>query len=173
MQRHPGAHLILGGARSGKTAYAMSLAIGSGLEKWMVVTAAADDPEMVDRIARHRAERGAQWRVIEEHIDILDVIQNEARPERVLVVDCLTLWLSNLSFRQFDLSLETTNLATAAARFPGPVILVSNEIGLGLVPDTGLGRSFRDAQGRLNQALAQTCKKVTFVVAGLPLALKS
>jgi adenosylcobinamide kinase/adenosylcobinamide-phosphate guanylyltransferase len=168
-----GSRLILGGARSGKTAYALALASQSGLKKWMIATAGIEDQEMSERIARHKEERGPDWELAEERIRLVDVLRVRARRDRIVVVDCLTLWLSNLAFEQFDLPAETLRLSEAVSSFAGPVIFVSNEIGLGLVPETQLGRSFRDAQGRLNQALAQACDKVTFVAAGLPLHLKS
>jgi adenosylcobinamide kinase / adenosylcobinamide-phosphate guanylyltransferase len=168
-----GTQLVLGGARSGKTAYALALAEKSGLQKWMIATAGCEDREMSDRIARHKEERGPDWKLAEERIQLVDVLQTHARRDRIVVVDCLTLWLSNLAFEQFDLPAETERLSKAVSSLDGPVIFVSNEIGLGLVPETKLGRSFRDAQGRLNQALAQACDKVTFVAAGLPLHLKS
>jgi adenosylcobinamide kinase/adenosylcobinamide-phosphate guanylyltransferase len=166
------AHLILGGARSGKTEYALSEARKSGLEKWMIVTAVAEDLEMSDRIAQHQAERGADWVVVEERCELVAAMGRAARPDRILVVDCLTLWLSNLFFEQKDLRFESSRLVDSVSALGGPVIFVSNEIGLGLVPETRLGRAFRDAQGRLNQSLARACDAVTFVAAGLPLILK-
>jgi len=139
----------------------------------MIATAASEDQEMSERIAQHKKERGSDWELAEERIRLLDVLQTHAQRDRIVVVDCLTLWLSNLEFERFDLAAETSRLSEAVSSLDGPVIFVSNEIGLGLVPETRLGRSFRDAQGRLNQALAQACDKVTFVAAGLPLHLKS
>lgn len=170
---HPVSHLILGGARSGKTAYALSVANDLHLEKWMVATAHAGDPEMRERIARHQAERGADWGVIEERISLVEVLRARSRPECVLVIDCLTLWLSNLFVEKSDLSVEIGQLTHAITDIGGPVLLVSNEIGLGLVPESELGRAFRDAQGALNQKIAAVCDAVTFVVAGLPIALKT
>lgn len=168
-----GSQLILGGARSGKTAYALSEARKTGLEKLMIVTAKADDSEMRDRIALHQAERGADWRVVEDRGDLVDELRRKSEPGCIVVVDCLTLWLSNLSLAQKDMSIQTSALAKCVRELAGPVIFVTNEIGLGLVPETSLGRAFRDAQGRLNQAMAQACDRVTFVAAGLPLILKS
>ncbi len=138
----------------------------------MVVTAKADDAEMQNRIALHRVERGAGWTVIEEPRNLVGAIERLARPERIVVVDCLTLWLSNLSFDQENISMETARLAVGAKSVAGPIIFVTNELGLGLVPETRIGREFRDAQGRLNQAMAQACDRVIFVAAGLPLNLK-
>jgi adenosylcobinamide kinase/adenosylcobinamide-phosphate guanylyltransferase len=166
------AQLVLGGARSGKTAYALCEAKKSGLEKWMVVTARADDSEMRDRIGAHRAERGRDWTVVEEPIDLLAVLEGLVRPGRIVVVDCLTLWLSNLLLERRELNVESARLGAAVKEMKGSAIFVTNELGLGLVPETRVGREFRDAQGRLNQAMAQSCGRVTFVAAGLPLNLK-
>ncbi len=139
----------------------------------MIVTAKAEDAEMRARIALHQAERGPEWHVIEATSDLVGDLTSAAGPGRIVVVDCLTLWLSNLCFAQQDLSREGSKLARCVSGLAGPVIFVSNEIGLGLVPETSLGRAFRDAQGRLNQAMAQACHSVTFVAAGLPLVLKA
>ena len=139
----------------------------------MIVTAKVEDSEMRDRIASHRAERGADWGVVEERSDLVDCLRRLAKPGRIVVVDCLTLWLSNLFFAQRDIAAESSALAKYVGELDGPVIFVSNEIGLGLVPETSLGRAFRDAQGRLNQVMAQACDRVTFIAAGLPLILKT
>ncbi|WP_294535603.1 bifunctional adenosylcobinamide kinase/adenosylcobinamide-phosphate guanylyltransferase [uncultured Rhodoblastus sp.] len=166
-------HLILGGARSGKTAFALSVAEKTGFQKCMIVTATADDPEMLDRIALHRAERSADWLVVEEAQDLCGALRSLVRSDRVVVVDCLTLWLSNLFFVQKDWMAETVGLATIVKRPGGRIILVSNEIGFGLAPVNDLGRAFRDAHGRMNQIVAKACDEATMVVAGLPIALKS
>lgn len=164
--------LVLGGARSGKSRFARELAEASGLAPLLIATAAADDAEMAERIARHKAERDTRWSTIEEPLELADMIDRESAKDRVLLVDCLTLWLANLTFaeRSVDAAVEALALRLTKAR--GPIILVSNEIGLGLVPDTPLGRRFRDDQGRLNQRLAAICEAVVFVAAGLPLSLK-
>jgi adenosylcobinamide kinase / adenosylcobinamide-phosphate guanylyltransferase len=169
----PGGHLVLGGARSGKTAYALALADGSGLEKWMIATARAEDDEMAARIELHRKERGAEWRLVEEPLRIAEAIIDQARSDRILVIDCLTLWLSNLWFAEANIVLETAKLIEAVQALRGPAIFVSNEIGFGLAPETSLGRAFRDAQGRLNQDMAKMCSAATFVVAGMPIFLKN
>jgi adenosylcobinamide kinase/adenosylcobinamide-phosphate guanylyltransferase len=166
-------HLILGGARSGKTAYGLTVAEKTGLQKCMIVTALADGPEMKDRIALHRAERSADWLVVEEPRDLLGALRRLAGTDRVVVVDCLTLWLSNLFFAQIDWAAEAGALASLVETLGGEIILVSNEIGFGLVPENQLGRAFRDAHGRMNQILAKACDAATLVVAGLPLVLKS
>ncbi|MEN3949984.1 bifunctional adenosylcobinamide kinase/adenosylcobinamide-phosphate guanylyltransferase [Iodidimonas sp. SYSU 1G8] len=163
--------LILGGARSGKTRRALALADAMPSPIYLA-TAEARDGEMTDRIARHRAERGPHWRTVEEPLELAQVLRRETRPERALLVDCLTLWLSNLMEAGRDIEAETRRLVQALADCPGRVILVSNEVGLGLVPETPLGRAFRDAQGRLNQAVAARVSTVEFIAAGLPLRLK-
>ncbi len=127
---------------------------------------------MADRIARHKAERGAGWRTVETPLAIVDAIRGEARAGEAILVDCLTLWLSNLFETERDVAEETEALCDCLRETAGHVILVSNEIGLGLVPESALGRSFRDAQGRLNQAAARAADRVEFMVAGLPLVVK-
>src|SRR5271166_1558948 len=127
---------------------------------------------MKDRIAWHRAERSPNWLVIEEGLHLGEALQSLARLDRIVVVDCVTLWLSNLFFEERDWAVDAANLADGIKNLDGAAIFVSNEIGLGLVPDTHLARAFRDAHGRLNQILAETCAAVTFVAAGLPLVLK-
>jgi adenosylcobinamide kinase/adenosylcobinamide-phosphate guanylyltransferase len=124
------------------------------------------------RIADHRERRGPDWRTVEEPLRLAEVIEREATSGTVLLIDCLTLWLSNLMFAERDLEAEAADLINTLKRAGGPVALVSNEVGLGLVPETPLGRRFRDAQGRLNQAVAAVVPRVVFVAAGLPLELK-
>lgn len=165
--------LVLGGARSGKSAYAERLAVETGLERLYCATATPFDAEMAARIARHRADRADEgWQTIEEALDIAAVIRRDATPTCVILVDCLTLWLNNLMFAGQDVAVAQAALLEALREARGPVILVSNEVGLGLVPETPLGRDFRDAQGRLNQAVAAQVASVVFVAAGLPLKLK-
>ena len=161
--------LILGGARSGKTTYALRAAEATGRDLVMIATAEALDGEMEDRIARHRAERGAAWRTLEAPLDLAGALA-EVKPGDIAVVDCLTLWVSNLMHAERDIEAETERLiATLAGR---DVLLVSNEVGLGIVPDNALARRFRDAAGRLNQGIAAAADRVVFIAAGLPLALK-
>lgn len=165
--------LVLGGARSGKSSHAEALVRASGLARIYVATAAAHDAEMAERIARHRADRAADgWRTVEEQIDLAPVLVREARPDQAVLVECLTLWLSNLMLAGRDIPAEQQRLLAALHAAGGPVVLVANEVGLGLVPETPLGRAFRDAQGRLNQAVAARAHRVVFVAAGLPLVLK-
>ena len=164
--------LILGGARSGKSRRALALAEQLGADRVFVATAEALDEEMAGRIARHQAERDAGWETIEVPLDLTDALSRGDLRDKVCVVDCLTLWLSNLMHHQRDVALETENLCAHLAAQSGTVILVSNEVGMGLVPESPLGRDFRDAQGRLNQKIADVCDVVEFVAAGLPINLK-
>jgi adenosylcobinamide kinase / adenosylcobinamide-phosphate guanylyltransferase len=164
--------LVLGGARSGKSAYAQSLAEANGSERLYLATAAPGDEEMAARIARHQADRGQGWTTLEEPLDIAAALLTHAQPSRVVVVDCLTLWLSNLMLAGQDPGPAITALADAVGHLAGPVIFVSNEVGMGLVPDNKLGREFRDWQGRANREIGAACDAVIFVAAGLPLKLK-
>ena len=164
--------LILGGARSGKSRRALALAEQLGADRIFVATAEALDEEMAGRIARHQAERDEGWETIEVPLDLTDALSRGDLRDKVCVVDCLTLWLSNLMHHQRDVALETENLCAHLAAQSGTVILVSNEVGMGLVPESPLGRDFRDAQGRLNQKIADVCDVVEFVAAGLPINLK-
>ena len=166
-----GHRLVLGGARSGKTAHALVSAEAVGLRRIYVATAEAGDAEMAERIARHRAERGAGWRTVEAPLDLVGALALAGEAD-VVLVDCLTLWLSNLMLGGRDVGAATDGLLAALAEAEVPVVLVSNEVGMGLVPETPLGRAFRDAQGRLNQQVAAAVARVDFVVAGLPLRLK-
>ena len=167
-----GTLLVLGGARSGKSRYAQARAEASGSELVFVATAQALDAEMAERIARHRADRGPRWSTLEAPIDLATAIRSESCPERVLLVDCLTLWTSNLMLGGHDIPTATADLLAAIADAPGPIILVANEVGLGIVPDNALARRFRDAAGRINQQVAASAGEVMFIAAGLPLKLK-
>ena len=162
--------LILGVARSGKSARALALA-GTPPHVFIATGQALDD-EMAGRICLHQAERGASWGLVEEPLDLVKAIRGNAAEGTALLVDCLTLWLSNLMHHGRDVEAETEALAGLLATLPCRVVLVSNEIGLGLVSMNALGRDFRDAQGRLNQRIAAVADHVEFVAAGLPLVLK-
>ena len=164
------ATLILGGARSGKTTHALRLAEASTGGLVMIATAQALDDEMTERIARHQAERGPRWRTLEAPLDPAGALA-QVRADEAAVVDCLTLWVSNLMFAEHDIERETKTLVAALAG--REVILVSNEVGLGIVPDNALARRFRDEAGRLNQRIAAAVERVLFIAAGLPLVLKS
>lgn len=169
-------YLILGGARSGKTSRALALAEGlhrdDGLRPLYIATAQAFDSEMENRIARHRAARGPEWSTVEVPLDLADAIRNAAATDAVLLVDCLTLWLSNLLSAGRDPGPEMVQLTEALRGAAGPVIIVSNEVGLSIVPENALARQFRDAQGWLNQTIAAAVGRVEFVAAGLSLTLK-
>jgi adenosylcobinamide kinase/adenosylcobinamide-phosphate guanylyltransferase len=164
--------LVLGGARSGKSRYAESLALHSGQEKVYLATAEARDEEMRTRVSDHKQRRGEDWTTVEAPMDLTKALHAHARSERAVVVDCLTLWLSNLMLGGGDTESAGEDLARLVPDLPGTVILVSNEVGSGIVPDNELGRRFRDAQGRLNQIMASACDSVVLVVAGLPMILK-
>lgn len=163
--------LILGGARSGKSAHAERLAATAARPVYLA-TAEIRDQEMAERIALHRARRGEAWQTVEEPRELVTALARHRRPEGVVLVDCLTLWLSNLMEAERDIAAETAALVAALAAPAGPVILVSNEVGLGLVPETPLGRRFRDHAGRLHQAVAAVADHVVLLVAGLPLVIK-
>ncbi len=166
--------LILGGARSGKSARAQQLAQVSGLPVTYIATAMRieGDAEWQARIERHQAERPGHWQTLEADAALMAVLQQQCRPDALVLVDCLTLWLSGLLMHQMDTEREIAALAARLPELPGEIVLVSNEVGMGLVPESELGRAFRDAQGRLNQAVAQVADRVEFVAAGLPLVLK-
>jgi adenosylcobinamide kinase / adenosylcobinamide-phosphate guanylyltransferase len=164
--------LVLGGARSGKSRYAEGLVEGVAAGGTYCATAEAGDAEMVQRIAVHRARRGPFWRTVEETLALASVIAAESSPGRPLLIDCLTFWLSNLMFAGRSVEEEADTLCAALRLAAGPLVLVANEVGMGLVPETPLGRCFRDAAGRLNQQVATLAGRVVFVAAGLPLVLK-
>jgi len=163
---------ILGGARSGKSRYALELGESCSEDRVFVATAQGFDEGMRERIARHRSDRDVSWRTVEEMVEVWDVIGAEDRVGRVIVLDCLTLWLNNLMLDGRDVEADLERLVACLEGVNGDVILVSNEIGLGLVPDTELGREFRDLHGRMNQAVAAVCDRVLFMVAGLPVVVK-
>jgi adenosylcobinamide kinase / adenosylcobinamide-phosphate guanylyltransferase len=169
--------LVLGGARSGKSTHAEKLACGtlSGAPAQpavYVATAEPGDVEMATRIMAHRARRGANWTTIEEPLKLGEAVQAAAAQDRPVLVDCLTLWLANLLQAGIDIDEATDELVQALDECRSPVVFVSNEVGLGIVPDTPLGRIFRDAQGRLNMRMAERADRVILVTAGLSLTLK-
>jgi adenosylcobinamide kinase/adenosylcobinamide-phosphate guanylyltransferase len=167
--------LILGGARSGKSAYAERLAADYSTQNRRgaiyLATAQARDGEMTDRIAQHRARRSTLWETVEAPTDIVTTLTNAPKGVSVLV-DCLTLWLSNLMEADRDLAREFEHLTDCLRSAAGPVILVANEVGLGIVPDNPLARAFRDHAGSLNQTVAACADQVLFIAAGLPMRLK-
>ncbi|MFV0370278.1 MAG: bifunctional adenosylcobinamide kinase/adenosylcobinamide-phosphate guanylyltransferase [Azonexus sp.] len=178
--------LILGGARSGKSRLAETQAAASGGRVIYIATAQVGDGEMARRIAQHRERRPAEWGCVEEPLHLAAALERHAAPDVCLLVDCLTLWLSNLLFagvaaaqaeagQASDCPLfaaETGALLAALPALPGRIILVSNEVGCGIVPMHPVSRLFADEQGRLNQRVAALCEQVTLVAAGLPLTLK-
>ncbi len=166
--------LILGGARSGKSAHAEHLASKSHLEVMYIATATVYDDEMRDRVDHHRLQRPDHWPVIEESYDLAGVLEREARDDRCLLVDCLTLWVTNLLCIE-DKALwpqKRQELLDILPTLPGHIIMVSNEVGMGIVPMGELSRQFVDESGRLHQSIARLADKVTFVAAGLPLVMK-
>jgi adenosylcobinamide kinase/adenosylcobinamide-phosphate guanylyltransferase len=183
--------LVLGGARSGKSTWAEQLANASGRPVLFVATATAGDAEMAERITRHRAQRPSDWRTLEEPVHLLHAIRASAQPGDVVLVDCLTLWVSNLlgeaigaeadpdvlpleTWQAFETALvtEAESLVAFARDYDLRLILVSNEVGLGIVPATPLGRHYRDLLGRVNQAVASTADSVVLMIAGLPVDLR-
>jgi adenosylcobinamide kinase / adenosylcobinamide-phosphate guanylyltransferase len=164
--------LVLGGARSGKSRYAESVIEATSAPALYLATAEPRDGEMAERIRRHRARRGRQWTTLEEPLDLAPSLIREARADRPILVDCLTLWLANLLEAGRAVEQEAAALVEALGALAGPVVLVANEVGLGIVPENALAREFRDHAGRLNQAVAARASRVVFVAAGLPLTLK-
>lgn len=161
--------LVLGGARSGKSRFAESLARQHGGPRTYLATAEAFDDEMQDRIARHRDQRaGDGWQTLEAPLDPAAVLPREG----LVLLDCITVWLGNLMHHERDLRAEVTRFCAALKACPAEVILVSNEVGLSIVPENAMARRFRDEQGLANQALAAISDNVFFVAAGLPLRLK-
>lgn len=177
--------LVLGGARSGKSAHAESLAAASGKEVIYIATAQAGDGEMAARIARHRQQRNQSWKTIEETLGLGAAIAQWSSPQRLILVDCLTVWLSNLLFAEEKVFPEVGEIIPPACfdeqrasflqtleQAAGDVILVSNEVGMGVIPKGAISRWFVDEAGRLNQAVAARCERAVFVAAGLPMTLK-
>lgn len=165
--------LILGGARSGKSRLAEQRALESGLEVTYVATATAGDDEMAIRIAHHQRQRPSQWSLLEEPLSLAAVLEQHASGGRCLLVDCLTLWVSNLLGENNErCDMEIEKLLRLLPNLEGEIILVSNEVGLGIVPLGEQTRRFVDEVGRLHQQLATLCGRVTLVAAGLPLTLK-
>lgn len=170
--------LVLGGARSGKSRYAEQQALNSGLPVLYLATAEAGDAEMRARIAHHQQRRPAEWQTLEEPVELASAIQTHANPERCLLIDCLTLWLSNVLFDRHGniqeqlFATQRAGLLEALKGCKGRVIMVSNEVGLGVVAADAMTRRFVDEAGFLHQYLAQICGRVVLVTAGLPQQLK-
>lgn len=166
--------LILGGARSGKSRHALALGQRCATTgEWVfVATAVRSDDEMSARIDKHRADRGRDWRTVEEPVELACVISEHCVANSVVVVDCLTLWLNNLMLHRRNLVDELDALVNSVESANGELVIVSNELGLGLVPDTPLGREYRDWHGATNQRVAAVCDSVLLMVAGVPLTVK-
>ncbi len=164
--------LVLGGARSGKSRHAETLVEAASDRALYLATAEPGDDEMRRRIAAHRARRGRRWSTREEPLDVAGVLVAEAGRGCPILVDCLTLWLSNLMQAGRDVAAETAALVALVPALAAPVVMVANEVGLGIVPENALARDFRDHAGRLNHAMAAVAERVVFVAAGLPLVLK-
>lgn len=164
--------LVTGGARSGKSRFAEALVAGAGLEKVYVATGQAFDAEMRSRIEQHKQDRGSGWTTVEEPLALAVVLQRESRPDRAVLVDCLTLWLSNLMLEDRNIAEEVAKLGASLSFLRGPVVFVTNEVGQGIVPENALARRFRDEAGRLNQHIASLCERVVLVAAGQPVQIK-
>jgi adenosylcobinamide kinase/adenosylcobinamide-phosphate guanylyltransferase len=167
-----GAVLVLGGARSGKSAFAERLVVETGLSRHYIATGRAWDAEMEARIASHRADRGVLWTTHEEPLDLVSRLRMLDHADNVILVDCLTLWVTNLMMEERDIRLEFQALADCLGVMIAPVVLVSNEVGLGVVPENRMARDFRDHAGRLHQQVASIAREVYFIAAGLPLKMK-
>jgi adenosylcobinamide kinase/adenosylcobinamide-phosphate guanylyltransferase len=164
--------LVLGGARSGKSRHAEGLLAQLPAPWVYIATAQAHDAEMRARIGEHRRRRDARWSTIEAPLDLADTLAMQELSDAPLLIDCLTLWLSNVMLAGRDVAAEEMRLIAALVAAKSPIVVVSNEVGLGIVPDNPLARDFRDAQGRLNQRVAALADHVVFLAAGLPLTLK-
>jgi adenosylcobinamide kinase / adenosylcobinamide-phosphate guanylyltransferase len=167
--------LVLGGCRSGKSTHALHLAEGIGPNRVFVATCVPQDDEMRSRVERHRRERDDSWRTLEVPVDLAGAITVHSPSADVMVVDCLTLWLSNLLMETDDASRirrHIDSLAGALKAAPGAIVLVSNEVGAGIVPENRLARLYRDLAGWANQTLAAACNRVVWTVAGIPVTIK-
>ncbi|MEP9388533.1 bifunctional adenosylcobinamide kinase/adenosylcobinamide-phosphate guanylyltransferase [Mesorhizobium sp. KR9-304] len=166
-----GLTFIIGGARSGKSAHAEKLVTARPGPWTYIATAEAYDDEMAERIAVHRVRRGAGWTTVDAPLDLAQALRT-VPDDRPVLIDCLTLWLSNHMLAEHDIDALSAELEEVLASPRGPWFVVSNEVGMGIVPDNRLARRFRDAQGRLNQRVAACADRVLFLVAGLPLQVK-
>ncbi len=164
--------LVLGGARSGKSAFAERLMAQSGLAKIYLATSQIFDGEMEERVDLHRARRGEDWHLVEEPVDLGGALAQHACEDGAILVDCLTLWVTNLMMAEANIATLGDDLAARLQALPGTVVLVSNEVGQGIVPDNKMAREFRDYAGLLHQKIAAIADEVYFVTAGLPQKLK-
>ena len=161
--------LVLGGAASGKSRYAEDLVMRMALDRVYIATAAAWDAEMEAKLVAHKARRDESWKTIEEKVDIAAALRGVTG---AVLVDCATMWLNNVMMEDNDIETAIRDFVTAIVHCPVPIVVVSNELGLSVVPDNALARRFRNAQGALNQALAEQAQTVVVVMAGLPMAFK-
>ena len=172
MSAHGKITLVIGGARSGKSVFAEGLAEASGLGKVYVATGQAFDREMSERIDIHKQRRARGWENVEDPFDLSGVLEKVAGPDKTVLVDCLTLWITNLMLEEKDVMAESEAVLAILPSLEGQIIFVSSEVGLGIVPDNYLARAFRDHAGRLHQQIAAIADEVYFVAAGLPLKMK-
>lgn len=172
MAHGPKTVLVLGGARSGKSVFAEGLAGRSRLEAVYLATGRPFDGEMETRIAAHRARRGDAWRTVEAPVDLVGALAANCAADRIVLVDCLTLWVTNLMLADMPMEPAFSAFTELMPKLAGPAIFVSNEVGLGIVPDNAMARAFRDHAGQLNQMVAAAADEVHFIAAGLPLKLK-
>ncbi|MEM7067269.1 MAG: bifunctional adenosylcobinamide kinase/adenosylcobinamide-phosphate guanylyltransferase [Pseudomonadota bacterium] len=164
--------LILGGARSGKSAFAENLVLKSGLKPIYLATGRANDDEMVSRVELHQERRGDVWQTVEEPLALVDALAHAAIPGRMILVDCLTLWITNLMMAEALVDREVRNLVRYLEDPKAPIVLVSNEVGQGIIPDNKMAREFVDLSGKAHQEIANVCTNAYFVTAGLPQKLK-
>ena len=172
-QLQAGVTLVLGGARSGKSAFAEGLVLGSGLQPVYLATGQAWDTEMESRISLHQQRRGGNWKTIEAPLKLCDAVLANATSGNALLLDCLTLWITNLMMAEADITMEVERLAAKIGGLQSPLVVVSNETGLGIVPDNAMARAFRDHAGLANQKIAAIARTVWFVAAGLPMLFKN
>ena len=163
---------ILGGSRSGKSGFALRQSAIVAGRKAFIATAQALDDEMKERIERHRIERPAEWKTFEAPLELQQTITRIGGQFEVVLVDCLTLWLSNLMLNERNVDAEIESLIAAAVSCPCPLFIVSNEVGMGIVPDNALARKFRDSAGALNRRMAEIAREVYLVAAGIPVKIK-
>lgn len=164
--------LVLGGARSGKSTFAEKLVKASGLGMYYVATGRAWDGEMQARIDEHRERRGSDWQTHEEPLELAACLEAIDAPDRIILIDCLTLWVTNLMMEERDMAAEFERVAAYVPQAKARLVFVSNEVGLGIVPENRMAREFRDHAGRLHQIVAEKSAEVYFIAAGLPLKMK-
>lgn len=163
---------VLGGARSGKSKFAEDLVLKTGLKPIYLATGRALDDEMSERIAIHQERRGVEWETVEEPLALVDALQSNACSGQVILVDCLSLWVTNLMMAKADVAKESAALVALLGEIKVPVVLVSNEVGMGIIPDNAMARRYMDWAGDVNQRVAHAALEVYFVVSGMPLKMK-